>query len=625
MIKLNIKNITLMALCTLALAACSGSDLCYEEPEQQRTADLTGYQVIVNATVGGQTRMNPETGAWQDGDEIYIALDGTESNCYTLKYSASSDKFTIFNLNSAAAGFAESGTVTGLYASKPDLSYDGTSVKGTTMGDAVFTTSGNYSKEDKTITITMNLSERRTSLIKITGLESEAYVSNMKSTFTKLTQLSTPTWEADDTTPSYIYSASEKATYCYGEVPADEAITLTYTNGLIYKYTGTLPSLAAGEMTEVASPDADASKWAIDETKYYATGSVITYNQATSSKAFTLVVVPEGYQQKDFLKDGGQFEKDATAAMNTLFSVEPYNRLKPYMNVYFIAAVSKDAGADIYTDNTSSKTIQTERDTYFNVGWGPGDINYSYMGAQNESDVYNFASTYCPDLNGTGSFSGSLGNSAILVLINDTRYGGICHFSSSGRSVSYVPTFPRTRYWSNAVGATRNAGTWLNIVVHEFGGHGIGRATDEYIHSGTGEISTGEKISLGIQHAYSVPFAKNLTLSESSYDWSWMADQGYSGEGLYEGGNTYETGVWRAEPLCCMADNRLYFNAWIRYLIEQRIYGVAGVTFNQSVFTSHDSKISSYTDATTGAKPQWGGYEGDIEVMPMTAPPVVTE
>ncbi|SFG30962.1 IgA Peptidase M64 [Prevotella sp. KH2C16] len=610
-------------LCLLLLAACSESEETISETPVERTSDLTGYKLVVNATVGAASRMLPETGAWENGDKIYIILDGEESNAYQLTYSASGKQFSIEPVGQSSAGFAANGTVTGLYASAGSLSLAGGKLQGTTKGDVVYTPSGSYTKSGQTITITMRLDQRKTSLVKITGCSSEAYVENMKASFTKLTSLKDLAWDETDTTPSYIYDAAGKATYCYGALPDDGKIAMRYKDGYRYTLKSALPPLAAGEMKVIQGPEEAPDDWVKDASEFYADGEVITYHTATGAKAFTLVVIPEGYQLAGMKRSGGQFYADAKAAMDKLFTVEPYNRMKDDFNVYFIAAASKDAGADIYTDDTSSKKVATERDTYFGAGWGPGDNSYSYMGVKDENKVYNFVKQYCPDLNGKGSFTGSITNTAILMLINDTRYAGMCHSKSNGQSYAMVPTFPRTRAWSNNVGAPKNTGTWTSIVVHEFGGHGIGRLGDEYYTLGT-SIGIWDKLSLGREHLYSVPFSLNVTSSEDNYGWDWMKDKGYSGEGLYEGAYGYEKGVWRPESLSCMADNRPYFNAWSRYLIMERVYKACGLAFDKDVFYNADSRISSYANAAGAKAYRMPSSEmKNIEVMPMTARPVV--
>lgn len=578
-------------LALLFLAACSESD-DLQSVNNERTSDLSKYKIIVNATLGKASRMVPETGAWQDGDKIYIALDNDESNAWTLTYSAADKQFAITAIGSSS-GFAASGSVAGLYTSNGNLTASNGKVTGTTTGDVVYTKSGTYTKSDNTITITLRLDQRKASLLKITGCEGECYIENMKTNYNTLTSLKDMTWDETSTTPSYIYDATNKTAYCYGTLPTDGIVVLRNKGGYKYTRNTAVTTLAAGEMTTIQGPGTAPTDWTKDNTEYFADGSVITYNTATTSKAFTLVVVPEGYQLGAMKQSGGQFYTDAKAAMDYLFSVEPFNNLKKYFNVYIITAISTDAGADIYSNNTGT-TISTSRNTYFNVGWGPGNNSYAKMGSQDESAVYSFVSKYCPDLNGKGSYSGNINNTAVLMLVNDSRYGAICSFESTGKSVSYVSLYS---YAGLSWGSGACKGNWKNLVAHEFGGHGIGRLGDEY-HTTTGSYPNSLSL-LSMQTLYSVPFALNLTTNESSYGWSWMKAKGYTGEGLYEGGDGYTQGIWRPEETSCMVYNMPYYNAYSRYLIIKRIYDACGTSYSQDIFYNMDSKASSYT---SGAK-----------------------
>ena len=54
-----------LLLCVLLAAACADNEGDVKVAPVERTRDLSGYQLVVNATVGAATRMSPETGAWQ--------------------------------------------------------------------------------------------------------------------------------------------------------------------------------------------------------------------------------------------------------------------------------------------------------------------------------------------------------------------------------------------------------------------------------------------------------------------------------------------------------------------------------------------------------------------------------
>lgn len=267
MTKHTFRRFAIMLLGTLTMIGCSEDNDVQEEEQALRTADLSGYTIIVKASIGGNSRVVPETGAWQDGDKLFLALDDDDSNVYQLTYSALGNNFAIDAMSSRAAGFASSGTVAALYASKPTLAFKDGKVQGTTLGDIIYTQSGSYTKADKTITITLALNDRKTSLVKLTGLKGEAYVDNMKSTFTQLTSLKDMTWAADDTTPSYVYDAATGTSYCYGVLPDDRKINVRYVSGGSFEINEPLPELATGEMKTVASPDAAPDNWTSTSTR----------------------------------------------------------------------------------------------------------------------------------------------------------------------------------------------------------------------------------------------------------------------------------------------------------------------------------------------------------------------
>lgn len=258
------KSLALVLLSTLMLSACSGDNEEKEQAGGQRITDLRGYTVVVNASVGSTSRVVPETGAWQDGDKLFIALDNDDSNAYQLTYSALQNAFALDAMSAKAAGFATSGTVAALYSGKPNLGLKDGKVQGTTLGDIVYTQGGSYSVSGKTITINATLDQRKNALVKLTGLKSEAYVGNMKQTFTQLTSLKDMTWVADDTTPSYVYDAASGTSYCYGLLPDDGKISVSYVKGGAYTINTPLQAVAAGEMKTVESPDAAPDKWTSD-------------------------------------------------------------------------------------------------------------------------------------------------------------------------------------------------------------------------------------------------------------------------------------------------------------------------------------------------------------------------
>ena len=356
---------------------------------------------------------------------------------------------------------------------------------------------------------------------------------------------------------------------------------------------------------------------------------------AGAKKAVSIALIPEGFtadQMTDYVSLARQ-------ALTTLFSVEPYKSYKEYFNVWILKVPSNESGANI-TDGNG--TIVTARDCYFKSKWG--EDSYSDMSCDSDK-VRTFIENNCPDIT-DGSHTAN--DVPVAMIINDTRYGGKCHSWSKGRCVAMCPytysggkinwsyksteaasatasegdTRAVTNAEKNAMG--HHSGTWMNTLVHEFGGHGFGRLGDEYWNNSTaasGEITN---------HSWSVPFKLNLSASYSSTPWDDLLarrDELIAMNPLYErleryqGGDTYMFNRWRSERISCMIDNRPYFSLWQRMLIVQRIMKLAGSSFNESAFFAKDVAIDPLRDGE-GTK---CGLGAEGPVMPMCPPPTLYE
>lgn len=307
----------------------------------------------------------------------------------------------------------------------------------------------------------------------------------------------------------------------------------------------------------------------------YKTGDVIVYQKKRTNNPVTMVITGDGYTEDDLLH-GGKFEQQAKAALDFLFDVEPYKTYRDYFNVYIIPALSKDKGADNYT-------IGLDMDTYFNAGWGDDGRD---MWA-NDAVIMNFVQSFCPDI---VDHKVTLDDVPVCLLVNDSRYGGICYSWKSGKSFAIVPTTEGTWRLSKDEDLGICTCDWRNTFLHEFGGHSFGRLSDEYFEKGSG--STYDKDSIE-SHYWEVPFGLNVVADTTGVNglvcWENMiADKRFPKVGFYEGGNTYEKGIWRSEVISVMDDNRRYFNAISRRIIVERIKNSANETFSFEDFCSKD-------------------------------------
>lgn len=321
----------------------------------------------------------------------------------------------------------------------------------------------------------------------------------------------------------------------------------------------------------------------VDSTEVYKTGDVIVYQKKRVENPVTMVVLGDGYTKDDLLH-GGEFEEQARRALDFLFDVEPYKTYRDYFNVYIIPAMSRDRGADNYTTGTES-------DTYFNSGWND---DCSQMWA-NEVVITNFVQTFCPDI---VDGAVTLDDVPVCLLVNDTRYGGICYSWSSGKSFAIVPTTEGTWKLSNNEQLGISVCDWRNTFLHEYGGHSFGRLLDEYYKKGSG--ITYDKTFIE-SHSWEVPLGLNIVADTAGVHdkvyWERMiGDERFSKVGFYEGGNTFEKGIWRSEVISAMDDNRRYFNAISRQIIVERIMEKANESFSFESFCNKDVDYDELRD-----------------------------
>ena len=377
----------------------------------------------------------------------------------------------------------------------------------------------------------------------------------------------------------------------------------------------------------------------------------IAYMTATAGapKPVTIAVIPDGFTKDEL----NSFTNLAKSGIDAMMSTEPYKSYAQYFNVWFLPAASKESGANV-TDGKGN--VVTPVNNRFGSGWGPG---YGDMKA-NADDIFEFVTENCPDIvNGKHTIA----EVPVLVIINDTRYGGICHNYANGQSYCMAPYsenggglswgYPT---WSAATDnplptpitddiLIQNAhktpaserdplgnstGDWRNILVHEFGGHSVGRLGDEYWPDDELTYNLGAVIG----HDWPVPLSLNVSADPYAVPWqndvldyplaSLVAkDPNYGRIGIFQGGDRYTFGRWRSEKISCMIDNRFYFSTWQRMLIVKRIMTLSGSTFDPASFWAKDVTIDPVRDIHSS--PVAGSQPRTFREVPLLPPPVLHE
>ena len=373
---------------------------------------------------------------------------------------------------------------------------------------------------------------------------------------------------------------------------------------------------------------------------------VIEYvHQRKGSRKNVIAVCADGFQWDELDK----FEELAKDAVNYLFSVEPYKSYKDYFTVYIFRSGSNESGAGVTDGNHN---VITPVDNCFGSRWGSS--SYSDMEADPDR-IRRYLQANCPEI-----VSGKLSYMEVptVLIINDDRYGGICHIYSNGWCYAQVPYsrsggpiqwgFPQyqavnirddsegyretTENERDEMG--RHVGDWRNTFLHEFGGHGYGRLADEYWKATTKYTEPGYIDG----HYYSVPLALNVSGYYDSVPWQedlmdhldeWRArNPDYGRIGIFHGAHVSLYYRWRSEMVSCMIDNRPYFSAWQRILIVRRILEKAGVAFSMNEFIAKDvtkDPIRPARNASPEVRRQMAAQAALVPEMPMLPPPVLHE
>ena len=312
---------------------------------------------------------------------------------------------------------------------------------------------------------------------------------------------------------------------------------------------------------------------------YSRDGEVVLLQKASVEKGIDVILMGDGYS--DRLIDGGSYDGAMKLVMESIFQVEPYASYRDYFNVYSVKVVSPNEGFE------TGKEI-TALSCYF----GTGNI----VGGNHEKVL-----SYARKVVG-----GDMEEIHVIVAMNSSLYDGTCYYLEgdygdygNGISISYV--------------CMNDYGQHLSEVVHhEFCGHGFAKLGDEYAYEYKPSISD-EILKEHKSEQINYGWWKNVDFTDdpSAVRWNYfLTDERYANDGLgvFEGGLTYWSGVWRPSENSIMRYNTGGFNAPSReaiyYRIHKLVYG-ADWEYNYEDFVEYDSvnrKSASEAAAVSATK-----------------------
>lgn len=263
-----------------------------------------------------------------------------------------------------------------------------------------------------------------------------------------------------------------------------------------------------------------------------ADGKVDTLLTHSEGAGIPIVLMGDGFGSEE-IKDGTYLE-----VMNTtkdyLFSEEPMKSLMPRFDVYVVYAVSENNNVGPRYKTAFSTEIANDGTTTIT-----GD----------EKAVNKYASKAVSNVD----------SAHIAVILNSHDYAGVTYF--------YEPDKDQTLHWSLSycpVIDSLKSEYFRTVLVHEVVGHGIGKLADEYSYEEQGAITKEDSADIADCQPYN--YYLNVSISEQQTPWDDFLNGSYCADwgediGVYSGGFTYISGVWRPTEESMMNSNNYPFNA----------------------------------------------------------------
>lgn len=324
-------------------------------------------------------------------------------------------------------------------------------------------------------------------------------------------------------------------------------------------------------------------------TDYTKDGNVETIQEATGvTKGVDLVLMGDGFMDTDINK--GDYRNTLEQAYSDFFSVEPYKSLKNYFNVYYVTAVSENQSkvTSAYKGNTTTVdpngAVGTGASTKFATYFTPGA---TAMGGNNSLVL-----EYAKKALGTNADE-RIKTVQVVVVVNASAHAGTNH-SYIDETTDYGASWG-IAYTSKENPLDANNGNLRRLtLVHEAGGHGVGKLADEYGGKTSYEEPSGMWSKLNSYHGWG--YDKNVdkydaNVTTANVYWKDLISTYGTSEnlGVYHVGGAYTV----AEDFCRPSENSVMrdqsisggdsFNAASRWAIWYRIMKLTGADSEPTV------------------------------------------
>ena len=327
---------------------------------------------------------------------------------------------------------------------------------------------------------------------------------------------------------------------------------------------------------------------------YSSDGGVETLQTATVGNGIDIVLMGDAYSDREIAD--GSYGADMEYMYDNLFTQEPFKTHKDMFNVYYVNVVSMTEGYE-----NSGAALEG----FFGDGTLVGG---------NDSKCFEYALKAVSE--------DRMDEALIIVAMNSDAYAGTCYMYYPESATGTYGSGPSVAYFPKG----GDPDTFAQLLHHEANGHGFAKLADEYDYEYMGEIPA-EEASQTRDQQNNWGWWKNVdfTSDPEQVRWSYfLEDERYANEGLgvFEGGLTYWTGVWRPTENSIMRYNTGGFNAPSREAIWYRIHKLAygdSWEYDYEEFVEYDAVNRSSSSAPQKSRRNY--VERPLE--PTAAPVVV--
>ena len=316
--------------------------------------------------------------------------------------------------------------------------------------------------------------------------------------------------------------------------------------------------------------------------------------EATEGNGIDIVLMGDAFSVQEI--NDGTYESVMEDVMDYFFDVEPFRSYRHLFNVHMVTIASEQSG---YAEGI---------DTPLQCRYGDGN---SITGS--DDAAFRYARMAVPEER--------MDEVLVIAVLNSDTFGGTCYMyppdkgdSANGRAVTYIPAVDMKIHLSG-------------LVQHEACGHGFAKLADEYVGGSDDMISQSEKDLKRANEKFGWYRNVDFTDDPANVRWNYfLKDERYANEGLglFEGGLTYWTGVWRPTEDSIMRSNTGGFNAPSREAIWYRMHKLAygpEWEYDYEEFVTYDA-VNRASTAAAISRRKAANYVEKAYVP--TAPPVVT-